>query len=538
MPDSYPVSQLHPKDNAAIADRAICADEALTENGLCSREEIPANHKVALVDIPKGAVVRKYGEAIGRASRLIRAGEHVHIHNVKEGDGWLMHLARALGFGYEFAVDHPNLPQPLEENRQFLGIERPDGRVGTRNYAVVASTGNCAKHTAIQIAKGLADSRQLLKDFPNVDGIIPITNDGGCGMMTDGFTHRVLKRSIQGMQAHPNVYPQPFLIGLGCETNSAEQLVQIELPGSVSSEVPPYLKIQDNGGIEDTIQEGRQIFAKSILPQANKAVRRPVPFNKLVVALECGSSGPKSGRTANPLLGWVSKRLAAEGLTVVLTETTEACGAEHLLTRRAKSKAVGKKLLRRLAWWKHYARLFGTSLDHDISLVQRFIRYFQSGTLSDNLSEGNIRAGLTTIAEKALAAVMKAGNQTLNKVYDYAEQIGLHEGFVLMDGPGNDPLATYGQVAGGAQIVLFTTQGGNCSGVLPASMLKVCACSETFSRLGKDMDFNADRPGGFEVLGPELIALIKENVEGRPSLSEEQGIGIYETVGWNPGGIL
>ena len=437
---------LHPQDNICVAARPLAAGTSLRVDGqtIQLREAIPMGHKVAVRPIAKDEPARKYGQIIGFATESIPVGYWVHSHNLANGD-----FVR----DYASATETPEPPTPLT-GRTFQGYRRPDGRAGTRNYLAIISTVNCSASVSKYVSQRFDHS--LLKDYPHIDGVISLRHSGGCAMQFGGLTHTVLNRVLGGMAKHPNIGGY-LLIGLGCETGtmghllSQEGLVHID---NVSGQRvgPPVFSMQDHGGTTKTVEAAVAKVAE-MLPLVNDVRRVPIPASEIVLGTNCGGSDGNSGITANPALGVASDMLVACGGTTVLAETTEIYGAEHLLTRRAVSPAVADKLLERIQWWLWYTSVFGCEINN-------------------NPSAGNKEGGLTTITEKSLGAVAKAGSTALVDVYQYAEPVTA-KGFVVMDTPGFDSTSVTGIVAGGANVVVFTTGRGSCFGCKPTPSIKV-----------------------------------------------------------------
>ena len=474
--------------------------------------EIPAGHKVALCEIPEGQPVVKFGHTIGYASEDIAAGDWVHVHNVH---------ATKPGLDYQFSTEIRD-PVPPDEQRFFNGYRRPDGRCGTRNYVAIVSTVNCSATTARYVANELVQTS--LADYPNIDGIVAVVHKGGCAMGFGDSDHTLLNRTLAGFVNHPNV-AVALVIGLGCETAQAgylqqqHSLVQLEVSQDGATQ-PMVLNIQDVGGVRKTVDRAVGVLGE-LLPLANDVVREPIPISELKVALECGGSDGNSGVTANPAVGAAADLLVSHGGTVILSETPEMYGAEHLLTRRAISREVGEQLLDRIRWWEDYARRYDV-------------------TINNNPSVGNKTGGLTTIFEKSLGAITKGGTSPLRAVYRYAEPI-VESGFVIMDSPGFDPTSVTGKVASGAQIVVFTTGRGSCFGCKPSPTIKVATNTPMFRRMADDMDVNAGT-----ILEGESVASVGERIferiittaSGEPTLSESQGIGDEEFSPWQPGPVF
>jgi len=510
-----PLISLHPDDNIAVAARSLPAGATcpLTTGGeITTREPIDLGHKVAVRPITAGAPIRKFGQTIGYAATEIAVGEWVHVHNVDAGD---LHL------DYEFCTEVPAPPQPVT-GRTFQGYRRPDGRAATRNYIGIISTVNCSATTSKYVAQNF--DRAILADFPNVDGVVPLVHKGGCAMQYGGEDHRQLTRTLAGFARHPNIAAY-LVIGLGCETSQAsflmdnEGLVQLGGTSQLPNTAPLVMNIQDVGGVAKTVQRATAAI-RELLPQVNNVRREPIPVSEIILGLECGGSDGNSGITANPALGYCSDLLVAHGGTACLSEVTEIYGGEHLLTRRAVSHEVGEALLERIRWWIEYTAKFGERIDI-------------------NPSVGNKKGGLTTIYEKSLGAIAKGGTTALKAVYKYAEPI-TSKGFVVMDTPGYDPASVTGMVAGGANVVCFTTGRGSCFGCKPVPTIKIATNTPMYNRLVDDMDINAGRildGATIEDIGREIFEEVIAVASGKPTKSEAQGIGDEEFCPWTWGPI-
>ncbi|HEY8880598.1 MAG TPA: altronate dehydratase family protein [Roseateles sp.] len=496
--------QLHARDNVAVARVALAqGSEIARPDGSTLRVNaaVTAGHKIALRAIAPGEVVLKYGQPIGAASAPIAAGEHVHVHNLE--------MARALP---PQAVDGAATAQAAAgEAATFEGYVRADGRVGTRNYIGVLSSVNCSATVCKAIARAFEGSGAL----PGVDGVVAITHGSGCGM-SDGEGLALLRRTLRGYAAHPN-FAAVLVIGLGCEVNQVAALLDgMETGGHVHG-----LTIQAEGGTRETVERG-QALVRELAATAAAAKRSTVPASRLLVGLQCGGSDGYSGISANPALGAAVDLLVRHGGTAILSETPEIYGAEHLLTARATSPEVADKLLARLRWWEDYAARNGAELDN-------------------NPSPGNKAGGITTILEKSLGAVAKGGSSPLNAVVEYAEPVRGH-GLVFMDTPGYDPVSATGQVAGGANLICFTTGRGSTYGCKPTPSLKLATNTPLFKRMALDMDFNAggivDGTQSVAEAGEALFRLMLETASGRLTLSEEHGLGDNEFVPWQLGAVM
>ena len=455
----------------------------------------------------RGAPVLRYGQIIGAAREPIAAGSHVHTHNLGMGEH---------SRDYAYASEASPLPQ-VNDTASFEGYVRADGRVGTRNYLGVLTSVNCSGSVARFIAEA-AEREGLLQDFPNVDGVVPIVHGTGCGMSGRHEGYDTLFRTLKGYARHPN-FGGILLVGLGCEVMQIPDLVgagRMRADGNFR-----YMTIQQTGGTRRTVAAGVEILRK-MAEKANAAERASAPASALVVALQCGGSDGYSGITANPALGHASDLVVRHGGTTILAETSEVYGAEHLLTRRAVSEEVGRKLVDRIAWWEDYTSRNG-------------------GEMDNNPSPGNKRGGLTTILEKSLGAVAKGGTAPLVDVYRFAEPVD-KQGFVFMDSPGYDPCSVTGQIASGATVVAFTTGRGSVSGFMPTPSIKLATNSEMYLRMQDDMDVNCgdviSEGVSLEEKGREIFDLFLRVASGEKTRSEELGFGGAEFVPWQMGAVM
>ena len=377
---------------------------------------------------------------------------------------------------------------------------------------------NCSAFVCRQIAAHFTP--ELLAPYPNVDGVIALTHAGGCS--SPDRAH--LQRTMAGMAHHPNIGGY-ITVGLGCEGNQAGDLARdFGLPDPdlpMHPGEPAALMIQELGGTQATIQAGIAAV-EGLLPRVNAVQREPQPISKLRLALECGGSDSWSGITANPLVGHVADEIVRQGGGVVISETPEVYGAQHLLASRAITPEVGDKLLAKIEWWRGYLERMG-------------------GKFDDNPAPGNKAGGLTNICEKSLGAITKGGSTPLMEVYEYAEPIQT-QGFVFMDSPGYDPASVTGMVAGGSNLVLFTTGRGSVAGYKPAPVIKICTNTTTYRRMTGDMDLNAgailDGDSDFPTSTAALLDMVIAVASGAPTKSEAFGMGEVEFVPWNPLGMV
>ena len=510
---------VHPTDSVCVAARDLSAGTSVELLGgrLQLRDDVTQGHKIARTAIQSGEAILKWRQTIGFATCPIEPGGWVHTHNMATG---------ALRQEYEKSTAVPDDPMPLT-GYTFQGYRRADGRAGTRNYIAILSNVNCSASVAHRVAARFTWER--LRDFPNVTGVLPFSNGSGCGMQFGGEHHQMLNRVMGGMARHPNIGGY-LLVGLGCEVGSIGHLIQdqglVQIGGMTSASGngagrPLVLSMQDLGGTQKTIDAAERLV-EALLPQVNAARRVTIPASEIVLGLNCGGSDGNSGITANAALGVASDRLVACGGTTILGETTEIYGAEQMLTRRARTPAVADKLIERIRWWEWYTGIFGCTPDN-------------------NPSPGNKVGGLTTIYEKSLGAIAKAGTTALNEVVQYAEQVRTR-GFVIMDTPGMDSVSVTGIVAGGANIVAFTTGRGSCLGFKPTPVLKIASNTSMYERMRDDMDVDAgtilSQGRSVEDVGEEIFQQILAVASGEQPKSEQLGLGGEEFQPWILGPVL
>ncbi|MCJ0761882.1 UxaA family hydrolase [Variovorax terrae] len=506
-----PFIRLHPADDVVIARNQLVGGAAV--EGFTVRGLVPAGHKVAARALGPGEPVRRYNQIIGFASRPIAPGDHVHTHNLDMGPDKGQ-------FERDYAYGSDLKPAPARREARFMGIRRADGRVATRNYIGILSSVNCSATAARAIADHF--SRQTnpaaLAPFPNVDGVVALTHGTGCGMDTEGLGMQILERTLAGYATHANFWGV-LVVGLGCEANQINAwLAHSRLREGDTLKV---FNIQDTGGTRRTVEKGIALV-QQMLPRANQVQREPCGAEHITIGLQCGGSDGYSGISANPALGAAVDLLVAHGGTAILSETPEIYGAEHLLTRRAVRPEVGQKLVERIRWWEHYTAI-------------------NQGEMNNNPSPGNKAGGLTTILEKSLGAVAKGGTSNLEAVYEYAEPVAAR-GFVYMDTPGYDPVSATGQVAGGANLICFTTGRGSAYGCAPSPSLKLATNSALWQRQEEDMDINCgeiiDGTASIQAMGQRIFELVLATASGEPTKSERHGYGQNEFVPWQVGAVM
>ena len=497
------VLRLHPDDDVVITLDQLVSGSRIDEENVAASGLIPPGHKMAVRAVEAGKPVRRYGQIIGFASKAIAPGQHVHLHNLAMGD-----FAR----DYAYSVDARETAMAATP-ATFQGIVRADGRVATRNYIGILTSVNCSATVARAIAEHFDRNPDLLAAYPNVDGVVALTHGSGCGIDTEGEGMRILQRTLAGYARHPNFWGT-LVIGLGCEANQIPRL--LEAQGMAEGAQLKTFTIQDSGGTTATIARGIGMV-EEMLPQADRVRREPVPARHLIVGLQCGGSDGYSGISANPVLGAAVDRLVRNGGSAILSETPEIYGAEHLLTRRARNPEVGQKLVSRIRWWEEHCARGGAQMNN-------------------NPSAGNKAGGLTTILEKSLGGIAKAGSTNLNEVYQYAEPVTA-KGLVFMDTPGYDPVSATGQVAGGANLICFTTGRGSAYGCAPSPSLKLATNSALMRRQADDMDINCgevlDGTRSIDDLGAEFFDMMLRTASGARSRSEIHGYGQNEFVPWS-----
>jgi altronate hydrolase len=491
-----------------IARTTILPGTAVAE-GVLAAERIPAGHKIAVRFHAAGEPLHRYGQVIGFATQPVSPGQHVHVQNLGMGE-----FAKDYAFSQDVKVT-----EMLDPPSVFQGIRRPDRRVATRNYIGLLTSVNCSAHVASLIADAFKRNPFIgvnpLAEFPNVDGVVALTHKTGCGM-AHGEPLNLLRRTLAGYARHVN-FSHVIVLGLGCEVNQIGGLLaEHGLSGRLRS-----MDIQTMGGTRKTVEAG-MAFVREVLAESNRVKRESVPASELIVALQCGGSDGYSGVSANPALGAASDLVVRNGGAVVLSETTETYGAEHLFTRRAVNRGVGEKLVELMKWWEEYTAKNGAEINA-------------------NPSPGNKAGGLTTILEKSLGAMAKAGSTNLVDVVKYAEPVTA-KGFVFMDTPGYDPVSATGQVAGGANLVCFTTGRGSVFGCKPSPSIKIATNTPMFQRMEEDMDVNCgtvlDGHETVQQAGQRIFDLILRVASGERTKSENSDFGAAEFAPWQIGATV
>jgi len=504
------VIRIHPADDVVIARQQLVGGTLLASEGVTVIGLVPPGHKIAVRDLAQGAPVRRYNQIIGSAKQAIAAGQHVHTHNL-EFSSFARDYAASTGTHATAFVATP---------ARFMGIRRADGRIATRNYIGVLTSVNCSATVARAIADHFRRDihPEALVRYPNVDGVIALTHGAGCATDSAGEPLQVLRRTLGGYARHAN-FASILVVGLGCETNQIAGLMAQE---SLSTGARFHtFNIQDTGGTAKAVAHGIE-RVQWLLDDANRVQREPVSAAHLTVGLQCGGSDGYSGISANPALGAAVDRLVRHGGTAILSETPEIYGGEHLLTRRAATPAIAAKLIARIKWWEEYTARNDQAMDN-------------------NPSAGNKAGGLTTILEKSLGAIAKSGTTNLNDVFEYAQPVTT-KGLVFMDTPGYDPVSATGQVAGGANLICFTTGRGSAYGCAPSPSLKLGTNTALWLKQADDIDLNCgeviDGATTIDALGERIFQLMLRSASGAKTKSELHGYGQNEFVPWALGAVM
>lgn len=505
QPEVSPVIRLDAKDNVVVARVEIAQGTAIASEDVITAQPVPLGHKIAARFIAKGEAVLKYNTVIGYASEDLPPGTWMHSHNIAFGE-----TDRDYRYGQDYV---PTEVLPPAQRATFQGIVRADGRVATRNYLGVFVVGNCGATVARKIANHFDAGR--LAGFPNIDGVTPFVHEIGCGMEMTGEPMNLLRRTIGGYIKHPNT-AGALIIALGCERNNIYGFLEQE--GIALDDLHKMLVIQDVGGVKNAVEQGIALI-EGMLPAADAVRREPVSAEHLMIGMQCGGSDGFSGLSANPALGAAVDILVRHGGTAILSETSEIFGVEHTLTARAVTPEVGRKLIDRIDWWLEYNRGRDTQIN-------------------GRVSPGNNAGGLANVLEKSLGGAKKGGNAPLMDVYEYAYPVTTH-GLVFMDTPGYDPVSATGQIAGGANLIAFTTGRGSCFGSIPAPTFKLASNTPMFTRMADDMDINCgqiiDGAKTIAEMGQEIFECLLAHASGAPTKSELNGLGEDEFCPWQIG---
>lgn len=508
--------QVAPDDNVAVVKFGapagtrvlLPAQAGAAERVVTLRTEVGGGHRFALRDVPAGEFVRQYGQPVG-TSLGISAGQLISHDVMSDAIPVVRELPAAL------ATPAPNYV-PEAARPTFRGYRRSDGRVGTRNWIAIIPTSMCASHEAQQIATTAEFTLWSAEEFPNVDGVVALTHNKGCGT-PDGSNVRTILRTLAAYARHPNVGGVVFL-ELGCEKTGSSILRDWMTAEGLEVQGKPvaWFGIQDVGGTKAAIRRGLD-EVRRMLPLVNQARREDASVSELVLGLKCGGSDGFSGLSANPALGHAADLTIRHGGTAILTEVPEFCGAEHVLAQRARDAQVGRQVYDMVDWFKAHTARIGANLGM-------------------NPSPGNVAGGLLNIALKSLGAIAKGGTTRVEGVTEYAEAPrgrGLH----LMQGPGYDQESVPGLVAAGCNVLVFTTGRGSTMGNAIVPVVKLASNTPIFERMNQDLDLNAgtivDGRETIEQVGARLYAHL-QRVASKDVLARAEETGHREFQIWAP----
>lgn len=489
---------VHKLDNVAVASHEIVAGTNLilpSGEVVELADDLAPGHRLALRNIPANSFVLQYGHPIG-TSLGIHAGQVVSTRNMNDYVPVVRDIPADL---YNPEPDY----LPASEIPTFAGFKRPDGRTGTRNFILIVPTSMCASHEAQQIAMMAEFQIYSRGRYPNVDGVVAIPHNKGCGCQS-GPNLEVMLRTLANYAAHPNV-GGVVLMDLGCEKTNLPVVEEFMLRtlGNLSKPLV-RIGIQDVGGTANAIHQGMEAV-REMLPIVNASERTPVPISELVLGVKCGGSDGLSGLSANPALGCAADLLIRSHGTVLMTEVPEFCGGEHILAHRAKDADTARAIYDMVDWYKGYARSVGSEL-------------------TDNPAPGNLAGGLTNLTIKSLGAIMKAGSMRVEGVTEYAASPS-GRGLQLMQGPGYDQESTPGLVAAGATVVVFTTGRGTTIGNAICPVIKLASNNAIYHRMISDIDLSAgdviERKETCEHAGERILKHLQKVASGETPAKAE-----------------
>lgn len=481
-------------DHVAVAKADILAGTVVEYKGKAIKilKLIKQGHRFALTDIKKGEFIRQYGYPFAKSKGILR-GDLISISN----------SANEIPEAGTKAYKKPHRPKLQKRylEKSFLGYVRKDGNVGTRNYYLVIPTSMCASETALQVALSLDGDTNILEKYSNIDGIVAIPHAEGCGC-DSGLQIDRLMMVLKGYVRHPNV-AGCLIMDLGCEQTNYDKMYEY-LKDTIDENLKPidWLTIQESGGTSSAVRKAKTLIRKR-LSEINKVKREEAPISKLIVGTECGASDSFSGITANPIMGNAVDKIIFGGGSAILSEVTEMVGTFGMLLPRFRNLETAYKFRQLLEWYEEIARKLGLSLE-------------------PNLVPKNIEGGLINNYIKSLGAVMKGGTTIIEDVIDYGEPV-TRKGLSIMQGPGNDPESLTGIVAGGANIVCFSTGKGTTTGEAICPVIKITSNEEAFKKLSRDMDFDGSRllrEKNIDTLGEELLDKIILVASGKKTWSE------------------
>lgn len=501
-----PAIRLDLDDNVVISRIDLPEGTLIWSENFTTRHAVPQGHKISTCAIRQGEPVLKGSAVIGYASEDVVAGTWMHSHNlvcITELNPQLTHSSRQEGLRV----------LPESERATFQGIVRADGRIATRNFIGVLVVGNCGASAARQTADWFDEEE--LAAYPNVDGVVPLIHEIGCGMEMTGEPMELLRRTISGFIRHPNI-AAAVVVALGCERNNLG--VFLEKEQLVVGDKLKTVTIQDVGGTRNTVEIAKG-FIRDMLPSVNAITRQTVSADHLLVAMQSSTQDGFSGITANPVLGRVADKIIRNGGTVVLSETPEFLWIHKRLQARAATAEVWSRIESRIEWWRWH------SLGRDTEATGR-------------LNSAAMDAGISTALEKAVDSFTKTGSAPVQDAYGYAHSISA-KGLVFMDTPDADAISVTGQIAGGANVVLMSTGTGTSFGSLPIPTLKLASNQGAFNRFSSDIDIHC---GAFlsgeetlERLAELTFARLLKVASGWRTKGEANGVDANEYIPWSVG---
>ena len=483
-------------DHVAVAKEDVSSGAILEYNGdiIKMKNLIKKGHRFALIDIKEGEFIRQYGYPFAQSKGILR-GELIARTNIK-------HIVPQVDLNtYKMPCETPLQERYLK--RTFSGYHRKDGRVGTRNYYLIIPTSMCASETALQVALSLESDKNILQQYPQIDGVVAIPHTEGCGCDSGQQIERLLM-ILNGYICHPNI-GGCLIMDLGCEQTNYEKVHEY-LKGAIADDPKPmdWITIQESGGTRPTLEKSRKII-RNRLGEINRVSRKPTAIADIIVGTECGASDSFSGITANPIIGNAVDKIIYGGGAAILSEVPEMLGTFEMLLPRFRNLEVAHKFQNILNWYTGLAERLDMSLE-------------------PNLVPKNIEGGLINNYIKSLGAVMKGGTTAIEDVLEYGEPLK-KKGLNIMQGPGNDPESVTGMVASGAAIICFSTGKGTTTGDAICPVIKIASNEEIFKKLPEDMDFDGSRllreKTSIDVLGEELLDKISAVASGEKTWSEK-----------------
>ena len=489
-------------DNVAIvANNGGLPSGTLLDTGLTLMDQVPQGHKVALIDLPKGSAVLRYGIPIGYTLKDVPAGSWVHERLLE------IPAARELDDQLPIATIKPAPLAPLE-GYTFEGYRNADGSVGTRNILAITTTVQCVSGVVEFAVERI--KTELLPQYPHVDDVVGLEHTYGCGVAIDAVGAEIPIRTLRNISLNPNFGGEVMVVSLGCEKLQPERLMP---PGSIPISEPKTALGFDHVCLQDdqhigfmSMIDSIMVTARQKLERLNQRRRVTVPASELVVGVQCGGSDAFSGVTANPAVGYCTDLLVRAGASVMFSEVTEVRDGIDQLTARASSPEVAQAIIKEMAWYD---------------------AYLQSGQVdrSANTTPGNKKGGLSNIVEKAMGSIVKSGTAPISGVLSPGEKLK-QKGLIYAATPASDFICGTLQLAAGMNLHVFTTGRGTPYGLAEVPVIKVATRTDLARRWHDLMDVNAgkiaDGEATIEDVGLELFHLMLEVASGRKKTWAEQ----------------